>query len=259
MRFLFFQQLNFSPISYCHLYSFLMLNKHIIEQIISIFSGVVFLIVIFISITSVLTNRYYQSLLPLRSFHVSAVTFFNEMMMIIVIIFTHFLLTFTTCRLTLFIYTAAMIGTVTLSFFSTIFISLHFSTQMTERVKEREEKEMNDRMTKECQSSKKDIFTYTAINVYINIYMYDVGFSLACILIERVYLDRQCRLARNMIDFQTTYMQDRRLSLCIHKGDVHSYDSTVASVIENDFSFFFLFYTVISDREKNAVCLFAFD
>lgn len=47
------------------------------------------------------------------------------------------------------------------------------------------------------------------------------------------------------------YIWDRRLSLRIHKGDVQSYDSTVASVIENNFSFFFLLlYDRIKYRER---------
>lgn len=42
-----------------------------------------------------------------------------------------------------------------------------------------------------------------------------------------------------MINFQTTYIWDRLLSLCTHKGDVQPNDSTVvASMIENNLSFF---------------------
>jgi hypothetical protein len=41
---------------------------------------------------------------------------------------------------------------------------------------------------------------------------------------------------------QHSYIRDRRLSLRIHKGDVQPNDSTVASVIESNLSFFFFFF-----------------
>lgn len=55
---------------------------------------------------------------------------------------------------------------------------------------------MNDRMSKECQSSKKslDMYAYMMWDFRLRVWR------------DRVYLDRQCRLARNMINFQTTFI-----------------------------------------------------
>ncbi len=62
----------------------------------------------------------------------------NKMLIIIII---RLLLTFTTCRLTLFIYTAVMIGTVTRSFF--LLYYFHFITllKIDHRKREREKRE----------------------------------------------------------------------------------------------------------------------
>jgi hypothetical protein len=134
-------------------------------------------------------------------------------------------------------------------FFSTIFISLYFSKLTIEGEKERRrerEKKMNDRTSKECQSSKK---IYTYIEMYIR-----CG-TFVCVYreIEFIWTDNVVSREIWSIFKQHSYIRDRRLSLRIHKGDVQPNDSTVASVIENNLSFFFFFacsYRIERERER---------